>query len=508
MDLKPESESHNRQVNTVTAKMIASAQRDIDILRERGMQLDAISSYDILPVSTLFEGDIPCKPNKCSLIAHLEGYLTVNTINFTGGHLAVILRFMSKVRSFKNLIYFETFEKVIRSVLSAGSTVCSRTSLHVIFDSYLELSTKSGERARRAGGVECVDLNEITAEIRIPKQLDKFWTSPASKTNPQQLARNMASSTPDLAKLDVVLSGSVTDEGIVPAQFLRADGLSAPLSTETSELNSLNCHVEEADDRIMIHCEWKVNCGSKRLLVISNDTDTVARLLRFIPQWREMGLLELWIEFGSGEHRRHIPLHILARKLGDVLCRELVKAHVLAGNDALSKIVKKRAALACDPHTFLSEFGETQELSEQVINQVEEYLVHVWAGTKLKPASLSFDQLRVQYYLRPTRPMPLQSLPPTSSVIRGHIHRAYCVVRNVLCLLQQPHSNLNPPNYGWLIDNQTLLPRKSLNPPPSGAIVLCRCNGKSDGQRCRCKKHGKQCVVFCHKQEELSCENK
>ena len=258
----------------------------------------------------------------------------------------------------------------------------------------------------------------------------------------------------------------------------------------------------------MIHCEWEVNRGSKHLLVISNDTDTVVRLLRFIPQWREMGLLELWIEFGSEEQRRHIPLHILARKLGDVLCRELVKAHVLTGDDALSKIGTKRAALACDPHTFLSEFGETQELSEQVINKVEEYLVHVWAGTKPKPASLSFDQLRVQYYLRPTRPMPLQNLPPTLSVIRGHIHRAYCVVRNVLCLLQQPHSNLHPPNYGWLIDNQTLLPGKSLNPPPSGAIVLCRCNGKCDGQRCRSKKHGKQCVVFCHKQEELSCENK
>ena len=55
MDFKPESESHNRQNNTVTTKMITSAQRDIDILRERGMQLDAILSYDILPGSTLFE---------------------------------------------------------------------------------------------------------------------------------------------------------------------------------------------------------------------------------------------------------------------------------------------------------------------------------------------------------------------------------------------------------------------------------------------------------------------
>ena len=85
------------------------------------MQLDVILSYDILPGSTLFEGDISCKPNKSSLMAHLEGQLTDNDMQFTGGHLAVILDFMSKVRSFKNLIIFA--KKVIGSVLSAGSSL-------------------------------------------------------------------------------------------------------------------------------------------------------------------------------------------------------------------------------------------------------------------------------------------------------------------------------------------------------------------------------------------------
>ena len=70
----------------------------------------------------------------------------------------------------------------------------------------MSICTKSGEMARRAGGVECVDLNEISAEIQIPEQLDKLCTSTANKTNLQQLARNMDSSTPDFAKLDVVLS--------------------------------------------------------------------------------------------------------------------------------------------------------------------------------------------------------------------------------------------------------------------------------------------------------------
>ena len=44
------------------------------------------------------------KSNKSSLIAYLEGKLTDNDMQFTGGHLAVILDFMLKARSFENLI--------------------------------------------------------------------------------------------------------------------------------------------------------------------------------------------------------------------------------------------------------------------------------------------------------------------------------------------------------------------------------------------------------------------
>ena len=46
-----------------------------------------------------------------------------------------------------------------------------------------------------------------------------------NKTNLQQRGISLTSSTPVSAQQDVPPSGSVTDEGIVPAQFLRADGL-------------------------------------------------------------------------------------------------------------------------------------------------------------------------------------------------------------------------------------------------------------------------------------------
>ncbi len=79
--------------------------------------------------------------------------------------------------------------------------------------------------------------------------------------------------------------------------------------------------MEEGGHRIVLHCGWEVNSGSSRLLVISNDTDTIVSLLRCMPQLREKGPQELWVEFGLGEHRRHLPLHVLAHELGVGLCR-------------------------------------------------------------------------------------------------------------------------------------------------------------------------------------------
>ena len=60
----------------------------------------------------------------------------------------------------------------------------------------------------------------MSAEIQIPKKPEKFWTSPTNKANLQQRGLSLSSSTPVFAKQDVLLNGSVTDERIVPAQFL------------------------------------------------------------------------------------------------------------------------------------------------------------------------------------------------------------------------------------------------------------------------------------------------
>lgn len=128
----------------------------------------------------------------------------------------------------------------------------------------------------------------ITADVPIPQQMEKFWPSSVNKTALQHLTRVIAAE--QHLQIPIILSGSVVNEEVVPAVFigaLRSDEFSLPENIDT-----LTGTVEEADDRLLLHCAWEVTRGCTRLMVISSDTDTVVRLLHFIHGWRDSRLNE------------------------------------------------------------------------------------------------------------------------------------------------------------------------------------------------------------------------
>ena len=76
---------------------------------------------------------------------------------------------------------------------------------------------------------------------------------------------------------NVVVSGSTIDDEIVQAQG-KLDG--SPVVTELLMLS--NNWLEETDCRTIIHVNWAVTQGCKRVVIISNDTDAVMLLLRYV----------------------------------------------------------------------------------------------------------------------------------------------------------------------------------------------------------------------------------
>ena len=93
-----------------------------------------------------------------------------------------------------------------------------------------------------------------------------------------------------------------------------------------------------------------------------------------------------------------IPTHSIYHHLGDVRSRTVVKAHILTGQDCMSKIGTKHCALVCNPERYLSNFGESSALSEQDVALAEEFLVKCWVGARSSTSCKSFDKLRVERY--------------------------------------------------------------------------------------------------------------
>ena len=121
--------------------------------------------------------------------------------------------------------------------------------------------------------------------------------------------------------------------------------------------------------------------------------------------------------YGTREKRR---MHQAVSQLGPSLAKTVIKAHMLTGDDCMSKVGSNHAAMACDPVHYMTSFGQTDTLLEQDTELADKYLVRVWAGSTI--TCETFDQFRAESYL--TQTVGIDALPPsTSSEIGGHVQR-------------------------------------------------------------------------------------
>ena len=106
----------------------------------------------------------------------------------------------------------------------------------------------------------------------------------------------------------------------------------------------------------------------------------------------------------------------------------------------------------------------------------------------------------------------LCTLPPTSDALIQNIHRCHLQVATWKAALLESPPNMDPTDYGWELDHQSILmprtlPSETLTAPPH-ILQLMHCNCKTSGCRtasCSCSKLG--CTVFCLCESWDSCKN-
>ena len=165
-----------KEKKELSSKDMTEAQRSMDIAKERGMDLRQILGHDVLPMSPLFDGDLPAHANKSKLVDEIEPGLDLTQWNRNSSLVThVVVDFMSKMRQMP-LAQFPTFGAVISTIITSTSSICQGPEfVHLVLDSYVELSLKEGEHMRRTESTTGIDIIGMNRDTPIPQQLDKFW---------------------------------------------------------------------------------------------------------------------------------------------------------------------------------------------------------------------------------------------------------------------------------------------------------------------------------------------
>jgi hypothetical protein len=329
--------------NTCTGKdNDALYERSIEVGRSRGATMEELLKYDVSPESYLFDKDKMMKKSaKCTLMHELEKKLPEDgeKMNFKDGqHTTSIVDLMGIVRKAKPSGTFGDFCEGQIKYIRCATSYAERIDL--VFDSYThnEVSIKDGERLRRQQATP-IELSVVESETKLPVKMETFWPSNSNKDKLEALLHECA-----LEAAKTV----IPDVQVIASHMLRKEDdlpCTQSYNGNISILEELNLPIEEADDRIIAHAWYAVKRGTRRIVVLSADTDVFVLLLYYWKQFHENGLKELWQKAGVGDSTRHIPLHTLASCIGDDLCQNLPAIHTLTGCDYTSKFGTKYMAV-------------------------------------------------------------------------------------------------------------------------------------------------------------------
>ena len=106
-----------------------------------------------------------------------------------------------------------------------------------------------------------------------------------------------------------------------------------------------------------------------------------------------------------------------------------------------------------------------------------------------------------RWYLFPQKHAEGEKLPPTLVTLRQHISRAHFITM-IWLKADEPCQELPPPtNYGWVLDNDRLVPvRSSGLPAPLSVLMLIKCSCKVSScasSKCSCMHANMKCTELC-----------
>ena len=278
--------------------------------------------------------------------------------------------------------------------------------------------------------------------------------------------------------------------------------LSSVLSTSSTELTAeiQPCNHEESDTRMLIHAAHATRHGHTKVVLRTVDTDV---LVIAISQMSNLGLAEIWLEFGVSKHYRVISVHNIVSSVGYEKASALPFFHALTGCDTTSAFAGRSKRSAWDTWKVFPEITSTFTrlsksecaLTDEILEKIEEYVVLLYSKTS---EAKRVNEARQQLFAKGTRS--LENIPPTQGALVQHVRRAVIQAGYIWGQALNVHQEVfSPTEWGWKDSENGLIPNWKDLPEASVAceeLICCSCKKSCQGKS-KCFRANLCCTTLC-----------
>ncbi len=205
--------------------------------------------------------------------------------------------------------------------------------------------------------------------------------------------------------------------------------------------------------------------GFKYAVVRTSDSDPLFILLYYASQ---LNPLIVYLDTGTGVHRRHINVSELASDLGDSFCQTLLGFYIFIGEDANSafrgkgKVIPLKKLMKTPKHqdTF-RHLGEQWDISENLINVLEEFVCLMYGFAKTKNVNDVRSTMLKKMVgkkineIQKCTNIDLSKLPPCKMSLVPHCRRVNYRAAQFKCAHLNYPETPHPNGHGWIPINET-----------------------------------------------------
>ena len=398
--------------------------------------------------------------------------------------VSVVILDGAAIAQMLKVVGVSTFEQYANDIFKpyVTSILCAVDRVDIVWDSYKADSLMASTREKRGKGIR----RRVSPSTAVPKNWQDFLRVDDNK---QELFHY-------LSQCCVSWTLGANKE------IVATDGEQV-LVCPARDISSLApCSHEEADTRMFVHAAEATNRGHMKIIIRTVDTDVVVLAISVVHQ---LGVDELWLDFGVGKNRRYLAAHLLSQAIGSLKSKCLPLFHSLTGCDTTSSFLgrgKRTAWEAWVSFPAVTEYFEEmsscpEKPSIDCICTIERFIIILYDRTS---TCTNIDMARKHLFTKKGRSM--EGLPPTQAALYQHILRAAYQGGHVWGSLLELAPRLpSPADWGWIrLDTGlysplwTTIPQASIT---SLELVRCGCLQGCRSRQCKCVKAALQCTALC-----------